>query len=240
MFASTSDYPCAITDGDDRGLAAGFQWCAAHMEEGDSLTLFVPLKSSLQHSDFLRALSSYRDVNVVTSRGTSFISSSGPVLAVWPDMDDLGKITRSGNRVRALCVAAWVEDWVRPWVAATEAEILGDSHAWDDLLQPGLDPVVHEAMKSLTLTINHNNTISAGFEKDQVVGILLALHNAGYELDGETLQGWALANGWRGQNPQRLAKYAADINNGKRPRARSLIRHDYIDRLKRKAAGEDA
>jgi hypothetical protein len=37
--------------------------------------------------------------------------------------------------------------------------------------------VVLEAMKSLTLTVNHNNTIQAGFEKDQGVRTLLALHD---------------------------------------------------------------
>ena len=238
MFATTNDYPCAVTDGDDHGLAVGLQWCVDHMEEGDTLTLFVPLKSSLRDSDLLRQWASYRDVDVVTSRGTSFIHSSGPILAVWPDMDDLGKITRSGNRVRALCVAAWVEEWIRPWVSATQAEVLGDAEAWRDVAPPRLAPVVLEAMKGLTRTINHNNTISAGFEKDQVVSVLLALCHAGYDLDGEAMQGWALANGWTGGNPQRLAKYVTDINNGKRPRARSVLRHDYIDRLERAVAGQ--
>lgn len=98
-------------------------------------------------------------------------------------MDDLGKITRSGNRVRALCVAAWVEDWIRPWVAATQAEALGDAKAWAEVPAPDLDPVVEEALKGLTLTVN-------------------------------------------------------DINGGKRPRARSILLHDYIDYLKRKATGQ--
>jgi hypothetical protein len=240
VFAAKNEYPCAVTGGDDEGLMAGFQWCVDRMQEGDKLILFVPLKSSLRNSQLLQTWSSYRDVDVVTSRGGSFIGSPGAVLAVWPDMDDLGKITRSGNRVRALCVAAWVEDWIRPWVAATQAEVLGDASVWAEVSEPDLDPVIKEAMKGLTLTINHNNTIAAGYEKDHVVGVLLMLHDAGYELDGEALQGWALANGWTGKNPRRLAKYADDINRGKRPRARSILRRDYIDYLKEKAADEQS
>lgn len=47
----------------------------------------------------------------------------------------------------------------------------------------------------MTLTVNHNNTISAGFEKDQVVGVLLALRNARISMDADAIQGWSLAHG---------------------------------------------
>lgn len=211
------------------------------MQEGDVLTLFVPLKESLRNGRLLqRWSSSYRDVDVVTSRGGGFIGSAGPILAVWPDMEDLGKIAGAGSYVRALCVAAWVEKWVSPWVAATQAEILSDSQVWEDITAPAMDPVVREAMQGLTLTINHNNTIAAGYEKDQVVGVLLMLHGAGYELDGEQLQVWALAHGWGDKNPQHLAKYVNEIKRGKRPRVRSILRSDYLDYLRRKVASEGA
>lgn len=238
MFQAQNEYPCAVVDGDDEGLEAGFQWCVDRMEDGDVLTLFVPLKSSLRNSHLLQKWSSYRDVDVITSRGASFVRSNGPLLAVWPNMDDLGKITQSGNRMRALCVAAWPE-WVGPWVAATRPEILGNTGTWAEVVPSRIDPVVEQAMEGLTLTINHNNTIAAGFEKDQVVGVLLMLNDAGYQLDGEELQGWALAHGWRGKNPQQLAKYVDDINLGKRPRTRSMPRREYLGYLQRKAAGEE-
>lgn len=94
-------------------------------------------------------------------------------------------------------------------------------------------------MQSLTRTINHDNTISAGFEKDNVVSTLLALHGAGIRLNGEAMQGGALAHGWSGRNPERLAGYVQDINAGKRPRCRSVLRADYIDHLRRRTVGDD-
>lgn len=99
-----------------------------------------------------------------------------------------------------------------------------------------LEPVVVEAMKGLTLTISHNNTISAGFEKDTVVSTLLALHDARIAMDGEAMQAWALTHGWSGKNPQRLAKYVQDINAGERPRSSRVLRADYIDHLRQRAA----
>jgi hypothetical protein len=96
--------------------------------------------------------------------------------------------------------------------------------------------VVLEAMKSLTLTINHNNTISAGFEKDAVVSTLLALHDAHIPIDGEAMQAWALTHGWSGKNPQRLATYVQDVGAGKRPCCSRALRADYIDHLRQRAA----
>lgn len=69
-----------------------------------------------------------------------------------------------------------------------------------------------------------------------VVSNLLALHDAGIRMDGEAVQGWALANGWSGKNPVRLAKYVEDINAGKRPRCSRVLRADYVDDLRRRAA----
>jgi hypothetical protein len=116
---------------------------------------------------------------------------------------------------------------------------LGDRSMWDGTGQIDLDPVVFEGLKSMTLLVNHNNTIAAGHDKDTVVGILLALHDHHYRLDADEIQGWALANGWRGGNPQKLADYIRDINNGKRPRTRSGIRSDYIEHLRKRATGEE-
>jgi hypothetical protein len=56
-------------------------------------------------------------------------------------------------------------------------------------------------------------------------------------MDGAAIQGWALANGWSGKNPERLAKYVSDINAGKRPRSSSVIRAGYVDMLRKRVAG---
>ncbi len=146
------------------------------------------------------------------------------------------RCTRRG--IRALCVITGNDEAIRPWVSAVRPTVLGDGAAWDDSALD-IDPVVVQAMQSLTRTINHNNTISAGFEKDNVVSTLLALHGAGIRLNGEAMQGGALAHGWSGRNPERLAGYVQDINAGKRPRCRSVLRADYIDHLRRRTVGDD-
>lgn len=238
MFSQQVDYPMAIASYDDEGLDQAIDWCIEGMEEDDTLTVWTSLKSNLRNNAKLQNLvNGYSNVTHITGRGRGAVRSSGAVLVAWPDMDDIGELQRYSHGIKRLCVVAWNPDNLRPWVTAAQPLILGDGSEWETLT-PALDPVVIEAMDDLTLTINHNNTISAGFEKDQVVSTLLALHDAGIALDGEAIQGRAVAHGWHGDNPAQLAKYVADINKGKRPRSRSGVRPDYVDYLRKRAAGE--
>lgn len=242
MFDRDVDYPTAVASYDDEGVAAAIKWCVEHMEDDDTLSVWTSLKSNLRNcAELERLVQRHRDVVHITGRGHVVTAGVGPVLMAWADMDDIGKVVRYSQGIRALCVVTWNEDRIRPWVTATRPDVLGDGSAWKDLSSDlELDPVVVEALKGLTLTVNHNNTISAGFEKDQVVGVLLALRDAGIAMDGEAMQGWTLANGWSGKNPERLAQYVRDINAGKRPRSRSAIRADYVDVLRaRVESGEE-
>lgn len=219
MFESSREFPCAVADGTDEGLREGFDWCAEQMREGDKLTLYVAVKSSLSNSPLLNDwLSRYRDVEVATARGFPMISR-GPVLALWPSAPGLGKLLDRRGALTALCIASWNHDEVGPWVASARPEILDSAQEeWGSTPQMRLHSDVEEAMHSMTKLINHNNTISGGFNKSIVVKALLRLHDAGHQLDGGHLQAWALAHGWGGNNPAKLASFATEINAGKRPR----------------------
>jgi hypothetical protein len=237
MFERDVDYPTAVASYDDAGVDAAIAWCAQHMEDGDTLTVWTGLKSDLPNCKRLEQLvSRHANVEHITGRGGGYVRGRGPVLMAWPDMDSIGRLMRGGGRtVRALCVITWNEDWIGPWVSAVRPQVLGNGSAWERRT-PALDPVVVEALTDLTATVNHSNTISAGFERDRVVSTLLALHDAGIRMDGPAMQGWALAHGWSGSNPERLAQYVTDINAGKRPRCRRVFRDDYVDDVRRRAA----
>lgn len=209
------------------------------MEEGDTLTVWTSLKSNLRNCIALeRFVNQHSNVEHVVGRGGGFIRGRGPVLMAWGDMDDLGQLARQGGgRVTALCVITWNDDAIAPWVAAVNPTILGDGAPWETVA-PALDPVVVEAMKNMA--INHNKTISAGYEKDQVVRILLALYDAGIPMDAEAMQAWALANGWSSKNPKKLAEYVTQINAGKRPRCTGSVRAGYVDLLRERATATGA
>lgn len=242
MFESDIDFPIAVASYDDEGIAEAIEWCLDRMEKGDTLTVWTSLKSNLRNCSRLeRLVNGYSDVEHVTGRGGTFVRGPGPVLMAWANMDDIAKVVRgAGPRLRGLAVINWNEDWLRPWVASIKPDLLGDTSLWEGA-SADLDPVVVEALKSITQVINHSNTISAGFEKDHTVGPLLALRDARIPMDPEAIQAWAVANGWSGRNPQKLADYVRDINNGKRPRVRyGSTDRDFVARMRQRAeAGGD-
>lgn len=237
MFNYEASFPIAIASHDDEALRTAIDWCAAHMEDGDRVTVWTRQKQNLSHNRILSGfVDRYRDVDHVTARGGAYVRGSGPVLMAWPDPTDIGEfLTWNHNNVRALCVIAWNADTLRPWVTQVRPEVLGDTRLWNHL-SPALDPVVEEALRGLTMTVNHNNTVSAGYEKDEVVGSFLALHDAGYRLEGDLLRGWAVANGWSGDNARQLQDYAERIERGSRPRTRSSMGPQVVDYYRKKAA----
>ncbi len=237
MLDRSTDYPTAVASYADEGVDAAIDWCCEHLEDGDTLTVWTSLKSNLQDCLRLEQLVvQHSNVEHVTRRGGAFVRGNGPVLMAWAGMDDIGDLIQFNNhKIRALCIITGDEDAIRPWVSAVRPAILVDASAWEDLT-PDLDPVVVEAMKDLIQMVNRGNTISAGTDKEIVVSILLALHDAGVSMDGEMMQGWALANGWSGTNPAHLARYVEGINAGGRPRSNRVIRADYVDQLRRQVA----
>lgn len=225
MFASPIDYPCAVSDQSDEGQDAALRWVLDHLEDDQVLTVWVVQKSVLSSNDFVRNLASHCNVEVAVGRGSGHFAANGPVLAMYADADDLGKIT-SARGITALCVVQW-SDRLRTWIAETGAAVLHEldlDEADREFLGVAdaveLPPAVVEALKSVTRVVNHNNTISAGYEKDIVVRALLRLHDQGVELPSQEMKEWAAAHGWRGDNPKRLAEFAERINKGARPRIR--------------------
>lgn len=182
-------------------------------------------KSVLRANDIVRDLISSRRVQVAVGRGGGYFAANGPVLALYADADDLGNIIRASG-ITALCVVQWGER-LGTWVKEVGAIVLheldldeGDRELWGITATVELQPEVVEALESMTRSINHNNTISAGYEKDIVVRSLLRLHDAGLVLPAQEMQEWAAAHGWTGQNPKRLADYVNRISKGSRPRTR--------------------
>ena len=62
MFDRDANYPTAVASYDDLGVAAAITWCLAHMEDGDTMSVWTSLKSYLRAAGAVipvRALSSW-------------------------------------------------------------------------------------------------------------------------------------------------------------------------------------
>ena len=234
MFKQEMTAPVAVTTNDEASINKGIRWLAGHLGDGQRLTVWTPQKQNLTGNPQLRSLAARTSVEHITGRGGAHLTGSGPVLMAWPHPTDISELLRyNSHQVTALCVIAWGDELLS-WASAARPELLGKTTAWD--MGDQLDPVVEAAMRNVTRSINHNNTIAGGDDKDDVVSALLALHDAGYALDAKALEGWAVANGWSGRNPARLADYARRIMRGSRPRSRRKRDTSFVERMRQEAA----
>jgi len=243
MFENERDYPCAVTNssaGDPTAIGLAFHSVRQRKQPGQKILLWTSQKSNISNNRQVKAISRERDVVVGTSRGRNSSGwSEGPALGMWHDTEDMAKVPL--GQPTAMCMVPWISDRLAAWVRAVDAEILGDGRDWQtDTLAGNLDPVVIHALKSMTLIINHSNTINAGYEKRDVISILLALHDAGYDLPAEAIQAWALGHGWRTQNANHLTDYCTQIKRGGRPRFRgaSALRPDIVAVWRNELVGE--
>mgnify|MGYP007084072823 FL=1 len=225
--------PVAVTTQDEESVDEGIRWLLGQLDDGQRLTVWTPQMQHLNGNQQLGSLVARAGVEHITGRGGAHLAGPGPVLMAWPRPADISEFLRyNSHQVTALCVIAWGKDELLSWVSAARPELLGEAAGWD--LGNRLDPVVEAAMRNVTESINHNNTIAGGYDKDDVVSALLALHDAGYALDAKALEGWAVANGWSGRNPALLADYARKIMSGSRPRSRKRDAN-FVKRMRQEA-----
>lgn len=235
MIEQSNNYPCAVTDSsstDPSAIGRALRWVRAHRHTGQLVLLWVPQKNTIDNNPEVEAISRLPDVVTGTSRGRSAPGwREGPVLGMWMYTEDLARMPY--GRPTALCMVPWAPERLEGWVRAVDAEVLGDGRDWQSLSWEGagFDPVVARGLEILTATINHSNSIRAGYERRDAVSVLLALHDAKFALPAEALRSWALRHGWEAQNANHLADYCAQIERGSRPRfpGRAVLRPDIVD-----------
>ena len=227
MSARTIDYPCAIADFTDEGAEAALQWALDHKGDGEELTLWAMAQGTLQGNDFLRGLSRYKGNGLNVAVGKHVHRVKGPVLAMYADAETLA-YPAGAVGLTALAVVASPHE-LDTWAEEVKAEVI---HSIDDngsdtfelsgiTPEPALVPEVIAGLKQMTILINHNNTIAAGYERDQVVKVLRQLKRDGYDLPAKRMAEWAVANGWTHGNPKELIKLVRKVNDGVRLRYRS-------------------
>lgn len=226
MNARTIDYPCAIADHTEEGVKAALRWARQHVGAGQMLTLWVAQRGILNNNEFLQEQSKRDGVDLMIAVGKDVHRVNGPVLAMYPDAEDLA-YPAGAMGVMALAVVQWSSP-LETWAREVNAEVV---HTFEPVVDrgslPGLEPeaeltpAIVDALERITQMINHNNTITAGRDKRDVVKPLLRLHDAGIILPPKKMAEWAVAHGWRGGNPKELIELAKKINKGVRPRCKS-------------------
>jgi hypothetical protein len=103
-------------------------------------------------------------------------------------------------------VVPWADGEVDAWVLAANPELLNGAKpsAASAVLDPVVVVVVVEALRSLSLSVNHSNNLAGALDKRDAVVTLTTLHRGGYTLDVDGIYTRAMANRWPARGAERL------------------------------------
>jgi hypothetical protein len=219
----------------DRDEALRHAWDWLEERRGRHRLVIVPVRHSVEYSAVLSRIAS----QVRTETARTFWKGVGSlreasVLVVWPSKETLQELQEM--QPADVLVVPWRVEESDAWLRAYSSTSLAGGPALD---KPTIsDPVVLEAMKSLTNFINPRNNLVTYDERDYAIEALRALVGARRRVNPDELYEWSLANGWTGKGAQRLQVLAREVLAGKRHRTHSsspLLRRDAITRWEEKA-----
>jgi hypothetical protein len=152
-------------------------------------------------------------IHRVTARGGTY--SNGPVLAFWPDDEEMERI----ERAPAVCAVSWPGLLLRGWEAKHKPiDVASGQPISPDT--PHASPVASEALKSIKLHGLHN-----GLDRQYVAAALNALALAGIPIEREAMRIDAIIQGWPPHVADDLAKLIDTMKKGTRVRLDK--RHDW-------------
>jgi hypothetical protein len=118
------------------------------------------------------------------------------------------------RRVTAICAVPWVLEWLTDWIRGRQAKDLTGSV--QPAAAPQLDPVVEQALESLTRSVNLGTALSNFMDKTMAVTNLRVLQRAGYKWTPADILAWAMGHGWSNRGAQELAEVARGVKEGRR------------------------
>ena len=138
--------------------------------------------------------------------------------------------------VTHVLVIPWIRQDITFWINTWSANELGSTISKSPK-QPKLSPVVIEALKSLTSTVNLSTGIGHPSDKAATIDLFKHLKSAGEVFDPEEVRSWLVSQGnWYPEHADKVMEIAAAILKGRRFRgATKFWRDDIIEQWTEKA-----
>ena len=218
----------------DKWLPTALKWAVEmSREHGGPVTAVAPGKSQFRDTELSRLPASVRRVSTKTMRNEGL---SPVVIACWPDATMLDRIDAS-SRAKALVVLPWgSEQEIESWRVAHQAvDLLGKA---EPAIEASIaDPVVEQAMKSVTMMVNLSTGLAHPMDRPKAVWAFRHLKKAGHAWTPQEVETWAASNGWDRRHARDLAEISEKILAGRRLQAGSSpVRADIIEVWREKAS----
>ncbi len=202
-------------------------------------TLFLPSKQSLDsHKTIGKVLGSQVTKTLLANKPVRFshggnlilktqitfreIQTDTIVLGVYVNGKMLNKMDDCG--APALIAVPWmekeVEEWRRTWNPIILGEKVDDDAPKEE--EPLIDnPVVEEALKSLTMMVNLSSGLASPSDRESAIQVFQILFSNNEHYDPKSIRAWALRNRWRPDGADELQAVAKAILDRRRLRGGS-------------------
>lgn len=161
---------------------------------------------------------------------------SGPVLAFYPNklmldmIDDMGSVSdvlvipwRPVSESKAMTGSPplSIDEDVKGWIDTWQAQILG-APTQDVSPPPFYDPVVENALKDLTQSVNLTTGIAHPGDERVAIATFKLLHNEGYTLNSEAIRAWLIRNNWWSRHADAVCTLVQKIVQNRRVGSRAV------------------
>ncbi len=143
-----------------------------------------------------------------TMKTLQWVSQPSVLIAVYAGQSMMDKIDALQNLVAVVAVP-WTPDSIDNWVKTWSPKVLGQPAKSAKAAKPVAslisDPVVEQALKSLTSIVNRAHNVLHSGDEDHAKRILRILRSNNHQESAENIRLWAIKNGWLPKAAERLA-----------------------------------
>ncbi len=237
--------PCDELDAEALGVALTYvkAICEGSSTAVEEVVLFVPTKQQVKHTGLATALGDRvsrrlqdgHSVNLPfgvpmrleTVKTLRWLGKSSVVVCAYADQKMLDQIDAQAKLTGVVAIPyapGVLDQWQRTWSAHTHG-----SPQQSQATPLIVDPVVEQALVSLTSSINLSHSVLHPRDKEHAERTLKILRIKGHVEDPENVRAWTVRNGWQPSAADELKKLASKIASLKsRPR---VERPEDVDRL---------
>lgn len=151
-----------------------------------------------------------KKLRLETVRTFQALWSPDIIFGVLADKKMLDLIDSMKN-ASAVIVVPWIMSEVSEWKRAWNPQVLGESPTTAEVLID--NPVVEEALKMLTDSVNLSTGLSHPSDKAAAVELLRLLYRNGESFDVDSIRAWVLRNEWDPKGANQLGAVAQAILN---------------------------
>lgn len=142
-----------------------------------------------------------------TMKTLQWVTKPTVLIAVFANQNMMDKIDALQNLVAVVAVP-WTPDAVENWTKTWSPKMLGKAGESAKPAQAATkliaDPIVEQAMKSLTSMINRAHNTLHPSDEDQAKRILRILRARDHQEPAQNIKLWAIKNGWLPKAAERL------------------------------------